>query len=329
MLAANETVARFLSEQGVASLSRAHDFPEAKKVLAFEEIAATFGYSFGLSEKRVKKFQVTRKKKGRTGQGRRQPREAEVPEKVKITPFHYQRLTEKIAGKPEERILSFLMLRSLKQAVYTEEQRGHFALAAPFYTHFTSPIRRYPDLVIHRLLKWTLNDLGAVQEGALFYEGTFSEAPAPGKGKKKTRGPLKLDELRTIATESSEAERRAEEAERELIDIKKLEYMQQHLGDEFEGLITNAARFGFWVELYDMFVEGVVPLETLDPRADYQFREATRSLVPGRKSRAKNAPAYRIGDRVKVRVDRIDMMARRVQFSVLGHTAGKAKSGKI
>ncbi len=315
MLAANETVARFLEEQRVASLHRVHDKPEPRKVLAFEEIAATFGYSFGLSGKTVRPVRV----KERDGRGRgRSGRALEVPEKIDITPFHYQRLTERIAGRPEERILSFLMLRSLKQAVYSEEARGHFALATPYYAHFTSPIRRYPDLIVHRLLKWSLKEVKAFQEGALFYEGTFGDEEPKKKGKQ--RGLLTAEQLQAIAVESSEAERRAEEAERELIEVKKLEYMQQHLGDEFEGLVINAARFGFWVELMDMFVEGVVPMETLDSAADYHFREATRSLVPGRRSSTKGAPAFHLGDRVRVRVDRIDVMRKQVQFSVLeGH----------
>ena len=316
MLAANESVARFLEERGLASIYRVHDQPEPRKVLEFEELAASFGHSLGLAGAPVRAVRVKERRGQRRG---RRTRTAEFPEKLDITPFHYQRLTDRIAGRPEERILSFLMLRSLKQAVYSEDNRGHFALATPCYTHFTSPIRRYPDLIVHRLLRWAMREGAAAQGRGLSCEGSFGDRRTPAGKKKAERGPIKRETLRTIAAESSEAERRAADAERELIDIKKLEYMQQHLGDEFDGLIINATRFGFWVELYDLFVEGLVPLETLDPRADYRFREATRSLAPVRRSGARGgAPAYRIGDRVRVRVDRIDLMQRKVQFSVLG-----------
>ncbi len=320
MLAANETVAGFLEGRGVASLHRAHEKPDPKKVLEFEEIAASFGYSLGIADQVVHSVRV-RERPSRSS-GRQRPRQVEIPERLEVSPRHYQRLTVKIAGRPEERILSYLMLRSLKQARYTEENLGHFALATSHYTHFTSPIRRYPDLIIHRLLKWTLLDLRAEREGLPPRAAAEKHAAKPhGRSKvEQPRGPIALDELRTIATETSETERRAADAERELIDLKKLDFMQQHLGDEFDGLVINCARFGFWVELLDLFVEGLVPLETLDPDADYYYRETTRTIAPGRRSRVSGAPAFHLGDRLRVRVDRIDRMARQIQFSVTGKT---------
>src|SRR5271170_6636338 len=141
----------------------------------------------------------------------------------------YQKLTEKIAGKPEERILSFLMLRSLKQARYSEQNRGHFALAAASYTHFTSPIRRYPDLIVHRIL-------GAFLDGR--------------------RDTMALEQLHAISEESSDAERRAADAERELVEWKKAKFMEDRVGEDFRALIISTTRFGFFVELEDLFVEG-------------------------------------------------------------------------
>ena len=310
MLAANETVARFLTERGVPMLYRVHEKPEPRKVLAFEEMAGTFGYSFGLAAESKRTVRI-KGSPAKRGQHRR-----EVPATLTVTPRHYQRVTKQIAGKPEERILSFLMLRSLKQAVYSERNQGHFALADPCYTHFTSPIRRYPDLIIHRLLKWAIRKLKAKSEGVGFFEGAFDEEGKEGKSGKGLGGPLEMAELRSIGVESSDAERRSDEAERELIELKKIEYMQQHLGDEFEGLIVNVTRYGLRVELMDMFVEGLVPLETFDPAADYLFREPTRSMTPGRKSRSGAAPSYRIGDRVKVQVDRVDAVAAQIHFSL-------------
>jgi len=299
MLAANETVAGHLTALGLPSLYRTHEEPDPQKVLEFEEIAATFGYSLGLSEQLIRKVRVHERQ--RPGRGHRPPRTVEVPERIAISPRHYQRLTDKIAGRPEERILSYLMLRSLKQARYAEQNVGHFALATPCYTHFTSPIRRYPDLIIHRLTRW------ALEQGQ----------SRPARGHAKVKELLKEDELRAVGIESSEAERRADDAERELIDLKKLDFMEQHLGDEFDGLLISLNKWGFWVELMDLFVEGVVALETLDPAADYYFREPTRSIAPGRRSRVPDAPAFHLGDRLRVRVDRIDRQQKRLHFSVV------------
>ncbi|MBZ5627192.1 MAG: RNB domain-containing ribonuclease, partial [Acidobacteriia bacterium] len=156
MLAANEAVAGYLESKAIPSLYRIHEKPDPKKVLEFEEIAATFGYSLGVELPAVQRVRESRREQARREE--RHPRFHEISgvKELKITPRHYQRLTQRLEGKPEERILSYLMLRSLKQARYSEENVGHFALAAPTYTHFTSPIRRYPDLIVHRILKAAL-----------------------------------------------------------------------------------------------------------------------------------------------------------------------------
>src|SRR6202045_3354363 len=175
MLSANECVAGYLENKRVASLYRIHEKPDAKRVYDFEVIAATFGYSLGVGPLPIQRVQL--KTNRRAGHGKpRQAREIEIPKEVHITPRMYQKLTQKIAGKPEERILSFLMLRSLKQARYSEENRGHFALAASSYTHFTSPIRRYPDLIVHRILKEVLRDSPEKMDG----EAPVGVFPAPG-----------------------------------------------------------------------------------------------------------------------------------------------------
>jgi len=183
MLSANECVAHDLESRHVASLYRIHEKPDAKRVYDFEVIAATFGYSLGVGALPVHRVQTKTDRRASYGTGKR-VREIEVPKDVHITPRMYQKLTEKIAGKPEERILSYLMLRSLKQARYSEENLGHFALAATSYTHFTSPIRRYPDLIVHRILKDVL------RENSGQNQSQNPRSVSPGNGENKTGHPL-------------------------------------------------------------------------------------------------------------------------------------------
>ena len=326
MLSANETVAHHLESHRISSLYRIHEKPDAKRVYDFETIAATFGYSLGVGALPIHRVQMKTDRRAAYGTGKR-VHEVEMPKEVHITPRMYQKLTEKIAGKPEERILSYLMLRSLKQARYSEENLGHFALAAPTYTHFTSPIRRYPDLIVHRILKDVLGGgasglLPARKPGAdVPTQAEASDRPSPWSKRRDhaehrklhtpLAGSIPLDELHAIAEESSQSERRADDAERELMEWKKVKFMQERIGEEFDGLITSVTKFGFFVELTDLFVEGLVPLNTLiDDR--YTYHENTREII-GQHSRK----IYRIGDRLKVLVDRIDPVEKKINFAVL------------
>ncbi len=314
MLSANETVAEYLERRGIPTLNRIHERPDVKKVLEFEEIAASFGYSLGIELPSRPRLRLH----GRD-ERERHPRFYEHGEamELEISSRHYQRLTQRIAGKPEERILSYLMLRSLKQARYSEENVGHFALAAPNYLHFTSPIRRYPDLIVHRILKAALAREGG---GARVGEG-FPTSPgqaalprarqATAHHRQPAGVPCPSEELRALGLETSEAERRAADAERELMEWKKVSFMAGRLGDEFEALIISLMKFGFFVELTDLFVEGFVPLANLaDDR--YVYREKLRAIV-GQHSKK----AYHLGGRVKVRLDRIDRSGNKLEFSVV------------
>ena len=251
MLSANEWVASYLEKKRIASLYRIHEKPDAKRVYDFEVIAATFGYSLGVGALPIERMQLKTDRRANYGTGKRTPA-IEIPKEVHITPRMYQKLTEKIAGKPEERILSYLMLRSLKQARYSEENQGHFALAAPTYTHFTSPIRRYPDLIVHRILKEVLRD-ARVATGASPVPA--AETPSPWSKRREREaleplgGPIPLEVLHEIAEESSQSERRADEAERELMEWKKAKFMEDQVGEDFDGLIISVTKFGFFVEL--------------------------------------------------------------------------------
>ena len=367
MLAANECVATWLEDMGVPSLYRIHEKPEPRRVVQFEELAAAFGYTLGFGALPVRRMQMKsdRRDAQRTG---RNARTHEVPEDILVTPRMYQKLAAKIEGKPEERILSYLMLRSLMQARYSETNEGHFALAAPTYTHFTSPIRRYPDLIVHRIAKALLRE-GVSGEGTVA-EGRHSspwthpsegqqssvvvshpwrktgapsdrssslgwkskDAPRMGhpathaKAKFSGEPPIPEAELAQIAEETSQTERRAAEAERELVEWKKVRFMQDKVGEEFAALVLNPAKYGLFVELTDLFVEGLVPIDSLrDDR--YTWRENTHEIIGERTGRR-----FRAGDRVQVILDRILAQERKLQFSIVEEglpLTGRKPAGKL
>jgi ribonuclease R len=331
MLAANETVATHLERCGVPTLYRIHEQPDPKKVIEFEQIAAAFGQTLGVELPAARRTRVhARDDRDRYPRFEQQLEAGDF----KITSRHYQRLTERIAGRPEERILSYLMLRSLRQARYSEENVGHFALASSTYTHFTSPIRRYPDLIVHRTLKALLDRQGgAVKVETATVHGTawsgcataavtVSRAAANQTLAPGCEGGVRMEtaELHALGIETSESERRAVDAERELMDWKKVVFMTDRLGDEFEALVISLTRHGFFVELTDLFVEGFVPLDSLQDER-YVFREKLRAIVS-----LGSGDAYQLGDRVQVRLDRIDRVDNRLEFSIVEPEATPERS---
>lgn len=278
MLAANEAVASHLEAAGIPLIFRIHEPPDPERVMEFEDIAVRFGYSLSLGAMPVKRFPVVDRKRD----GRKVRKDLMLAdERLRISSRHYQALVRKIEGKPEERVLSYLMLRSLKQARYSADNLGHFALAASTYTHFTSPIRRYPDLIVHRILSYTLDGKQA--------------APT---------------NLAALAAHASLAERRAADAERELVEWKQMKFMIDKVGDEFDALIVSMHHFGFFVELADLFVEGLVPIDTLTGDR-YGYQENARRIVGERSRRV-----FSLGDTVRVRLDRVNAVERKLQFSV-------------
>ena len=333
MLSANECVATWIEQQGVPSIYRIHEMPDAKRIVDFEETAAGFGYTLGVGNMPVKKMTMRSDRRevqrGNSGGGRgREPQRHEVVERIPVTPQMYQRLAAKIQGTPEERILSYLMLRSLKQARYAEKNEGHFALASPSYTHFTSPIRRYPDLMVHRLLR-ALLEAGADARGGPITSGDaqpwqkeLDAKEGRGKGHVAARisddGPMAAAELEAIAGESSQAERRADDAERELIEWKKLKFMEDRVGEEFAATVLSCTKYGMFVELDELFIEGLVPIGSLESMGGwregerYMFRDTDRTIVGARSGRV-----FRLGLRVRVILDRIDRQQRRLQFAVM------------
>jgi len=256
MLLANETVAWHLESSGMPALYRIHEPPDPLKVMQFEEFVSGFGFSLGAGEHAVK-------------------------------PKHFQKLVEKIRGNPAERPIAFLMLRTMQKARYDAINVGHFGLAATTYTHFTSPIRRYPDLVVHRLLREQRH------------------------GKVTDERRTELDEdLPEIGRHTSEMERRAAEAEREILQWKKVRFMADKVGEVFEGYITGVAPFGMFVELIEHYVEGLVHVSTM---ADdyYRFREQSHALF-GESTKK----MYRLGDQVRVQIVRVDMERRQIDLGL-------------
>ena len=257
MLLANETVATYVEGRGMPCLYRIHEQPDPLKVEEFEEFISGFGYSL-----------------------------AAPPGAVR--PRNFQRLLEKLHGKPEERPIAFLMLRTMQKARYAERNLGHFGLAADSYTHFTSPIRRYPDLIVHRMLR-ELRHKGIDMERVEELEADLPE----------------------MARHCSDMERRADEAERELVQWKKVRFMADKVGDEFVGYITGVAAFGLFVQLVEHYVEGLVHVSSM---ADdyYRFLEKSHSL------RGENTQkVYQLGDRVEVQVVRVDMERRQIDLGLV------------
>jgi len=257
MLLANETVASHLVAHDAPALHRVHEAPDVKKVEDFEEFITTLGYSLAAHGHAVR-------------------------------PKHFQKLIDRMRGTPEERPIAALMLRTMQKARYDAAPLGHFGLAAEQYTHFTSPIRRYPDLVVHRMLRASR-------------QGEISD----------TRREELDEDLPEIARHTSDMERRADEAERELLQWKKVRFMADKVGDEYHGYITGVAPFGLFIELIEHYVEGLVHISSM---ADdyYRFIEQQHTL------RGENTKrVYRLGDKVLVQVVRVDMERRQVDLGLV------------
>ena len=258
MIAANEAVARHLTEQKFPAIYRVHEGPDQEALEALAPFLLSLGYR--------------------------------LPQKKEnIAPLEIQKLLESARGKPEERVINRVLLRSMKQAIYQPENIGHFGLASTCYTHFTSPIRRYPDLIVHRILN-------RVMRGE--------------KLKANEREDL-LRYLQEAGKHTSERERHAMDAEREMVDLKKAQFMQHRMGEEFTGFITSLANFGFFVELDSYFIEGLVKLSSLtDDDYDYYEKEY---VIKGRRSGRK----FRLGDNVRVKVARINAFRSEIDFELL------------
>jgi ribonuclease R len=269
MLLANETVAAHLDEHEVPTLYRVHEEPDPLKVEQFEEFISPLGYSLAAA-------------------------------KGVLRPRHFQKLVERIRGTPEEKPIAMLMLRTMQKARYDAANLGHFGLAAHSYTHFTSPIRRYPDLVVHRTLREARH------------------------GQRAERQEELREELPEIARHTSERERRADEAERELVQWKKVRFMVDKVGEEFAGYITGVTAFGLFIELIEHFVEGLVHISTM---ADDYYRFVEKAHILRGENTKK---VYRLGDKVNVQVVRVDLERRQIDLGLVEilEAARRAERGR-
>jgi len=271
MLAANEAVAFWLVQQRKPMVFRVHETPGEGKMAVFQEFIAHFNQGISI------------------------PTEG-------VTPKLLQELLKRVAGQPEEYVINHVLLRSLPQAYYSTSNLGHFGLAADHYCHFTSPIRRYPDLTVHRILKGQLS----------------------GRGKDKVDVAVSLDE---IASRSSSAERRAMEAERDIVNLKKCQYVADKVGENYHGMVTSVHAFGFFVELQEIFVEGLVHVSSLEDDF-YQYEEDRHRLIGMNRRRE-----FTIGTSLQVTVHKVDLDRREVDFRLVdeqktGHGRQDSRRGK-
>ena len=265
MLLANETVAEDYFWQELPFVYRTHEAPDEEKIRALATFINNFGYSMHIGANELR-------------------------------PKEIQKLLGKVEGTPEEALISRLALRSMKQARYTPENTGHFGLAANYYTHFTSPIRRYPDLQIHRIIKDNLR--GRMNEDKMAHYHSI---------------------LPDVTKHASEMERRADEAERETIKLKKVEYMQQHLGEVFEGVISSITKWGMYVELENT-IEGLVHVANMTDD-HYDYYESRYEMVGARRGKV-----YKLGQKILVRVAAADKLMRTIDFEIVKE--GEWKDGE-
>lgn len=255
MLAANKAVAGEFTRGKLPFIYRVHDEPDEESITSFREFIAEFGLS------------MDREAKG---------------------PRAFGQVLAQVKGKPEEKLITHMLLRSMKQAVYSERPAGHFGLGFKDYTHFTSPIRRYPDLIVHRLLK-------------LFIDGKYS-------GEEQARMAAFLPETARL---TSATERKAMEAEREIVDLKKVQFMEDKVGEEYDGIVSGVTSFGLFIELAEFFVEGLVHVSSL--LDDYYIYDEKKHMLRGERTKQ----AFRVGVGVKVRIERVDLGRRRIDLSLV------------
>ena len=268
MISANVAAAEFLSQKRMPLVYRVHEEPSLEKLTDVRSFMAELGLKLGGGDK---------------------PRAGD-----------YKRLIDSVSERPDRHLIETVLLRSLRQAIYSPDNVGHFGLALPAYTHFTSPIRRYPDLLVHRAIRHLL------------------------AGGSADSFPYSFADMESLGEQCSMTERRADEATRDVVDWLKCEYMMAHVGSDFDGIVTTVTGFGLFVELQDIYVEGLVHVTEL--ANDYYHFDPVGHRLTGERS----GMSYRVGDAIRVSVARVDLDERKIDFVLAaGNKGGKAKPAKV
>lgn len=260
MIAANVEAARFLKRHRIASLYRVHAGPDEEKL---EDLAAFL-----------------------------EAYDIRLPRRDRVEPGFYNRVVEQVRGRPDEALIETVLLRSLPQAVYQPENIGHFGLALGEYAHFTSPIRRYPDLLVHRAIRHLLAGRGAA---------SF---------------PIDRGQMERLGTHCSASERRADDATREALDWLKCEFMQDKIGEDFDAIVTGVTDFGLFVQIPELRIEGLVHVSALG--GEYFTRDAVRRRLSGERS----GRSWQLSDTIRVTVIRVDLETRKIDFELAGGRPG-------
>ena len=283
MLAANVCSARFLEALKLPGLYRVHEPPKVEKIERVHAFLAELGI--------------------------------QVPWTEEVTPQEYQVVMAAIAGRPDQQIIQTVLLRSMNQAVYQPQNAGHFGLAYPAYTHFTSPIRRYPDLLVHRAIRKVVRSNVETSRVTRHPDATPLSA--------EVIYPYTLGDMAVFGEQCSLTERRADDATRDVVSWLKCEFLKDHVGEEYEGVVSAVTGFGLFVELKDIYIEGLVHITGLPQ--DYYQHDATHHRLVGERTRQ----VFRLGDELKVQVVRVDLDERKIDFELTGVKASKKKKIKM
>jgi ribonuclease R len=286
MLAANICAAKILEKSNLPALYRNHDAPKLEKLKSLQQFIGPLGLKFDWSEKMG------------------------AP-----TPAAFRSLTTAIANRPDREVIQTVMLRSMNQAKYEAENKGHFGLAYKAYTHFTSPIRRYPDLLVHRAIRYLIR---SGEGGNQVAGGPSLVARMRGVAKKHAL-PYTPAQMVALGEHCSLTERRADEASRDVVQWLKCQFMKQHLGDEFEGVISSVTSFGLFVQIGDLYIEGLVHVASLD--SDYYRYDDVRHALVGESS----GQRYALGDSVRVRIAAVNVEDRKIDLLMSGKAASKGR----
>lgn len=283
MLAANVSAAKFLERLEIPALYRVHEGPKEQKLELLREYLA--GLGLGLRKRQ------------------------------QVTPQDYQEVLQAIEGRPDAHLIQTTMLRSMNQAVYQPDNNGHFGLAYEAYTHFTSPIRRYPDLLVHRAIRAVIHSRIESKNVARHQDAVLLP--------QQQLYPYSFDDMQVLGEQSSMTERRADEATRDVVSWLKCEYLQDRVGEVFDGVVASVVSFGLFVELKELYIEGLVHITALPQ--DYYVHEPAQGRLVGERTRK----VFALGDELRVQVVKVNLDERKIDFEIVEIKPGRRKKAFV